>query len=161
MIEPESIFKAIIEILNINKGDYKLFTHRPALSYNELLAVQKETGFVGTEGKCLVIKVDYRFVVYVTVQGEKADLERIKEISGASKIRLATNEELRENFAALPGCAYPFGFSTDVSIFVDPVVYDQKWFLFSPAVPTATIQIRGSDLKKVFHRLPNRIVEIS
>ena len=56
MIDPENIYLNLVELLDNYKVDYKLFSHKAALSYDDLAEVQKETGFIGTEGKCLVLK---------------------------------------------------------------------------------------------------------
>ena len=47
------------------------------LTYEELEAVQKEAGFFGTEGKCMVIKADNKFIVYVTTFGKEINLSII------------------------------------------------------------------------------------
>jgi len=153
-------YQKLIELLDTNKVEYKLFEHRAALTYEDLAAVQKETGFFGTEGKCMVLKADDTFIVYVTLQGKRTDMSAVKQDLHASKIRLATPEELKEYFGAEPGCAYPFGFDKSIRIFIDPNVYKQEWFLFSPVLPTRTIQAKGEDLQKVFSTLKNSVTEV-
>jgi len=160
-MEAREIFQEVINLLAANHADYKLFSHRSALTYDDLAAVQKETGFFGTEGKCLVLKVDNRFIVYVTIQGQKLNFKRVSEILGVATIGMATVEELDNYFSAEPGCAYPFGFAADIDIYVDPVIYQQEWFLFSPVLSTKTVQVRGADLKRVFSSLPNRVTEVT
>lgn len=160
MINPEETYLELIKLLDANSVEYKLFTHRVALSYEDLEKVQKETGFVGTEGKCLILKVDDKFVVYVTLQGQRVNFESVKQTLAVNKIRLASPEELKEYFGAEPGCAYPFGFSKDIDIYVDPRIYETDWFLFSPVLPTKTVQARGNDLKQVFSHLENRVSEV-
>ena len=54
-----------MELLDTNNVEYKLFSHKAALTYDDLLKVQQETGFEGTEGKCMVLKADEKFIVYV------------------------------------------------------------------------------------------------
>ena len=66
--------------------------------------------------------------------------------------------ELKEYFGAEPGCAYPFGFDESIKIYVDPTIYDQEWFLFSPLFATKTIQVRGSGLRRIFFNLKNKTV---
>ena len=161
MINQEPCYKNLISILDANDADYKLFEHRVALTYEDLQAVQKEAGFVGTEGKCMVLKSELGFIVYVTLQGKRVDLERIKNTLGAKKIRLALTKELKEYFGAEPGCAYPFGFSEQVDIYVDPNIYKQEWFLFSPVYPSKTIQVKGADLEKAFSSLKNKVTLIT
>lgn len=161
MIDSEKTYLNLIRLLDESKVNYKLFTHKAALTYEDLAQAQKESGFFGTEGKCLVLKTEKRFIVYVTLQGQRVNFIKIKETLGINKIRLVNPEELKEYFGAEPGCAYPFGFSKDVDIFVDPTIYQQEWLLFSPVLSTRTVQAKGEDLKRVFDQLPNNIVEIT
>lgn len=159
MVDQNAIYQNIIDILDQNHTEYKLFQHRPALTYEDLALAQKEAGFVGTEGKCLVLKVDTNFIVYVTIQGKKVNFDQIKNNLNIKKIRLAIPEELMDNFGAQPGCAYPFGFDSKFKIYIDPAIYDQKWFLFSPLFPDKTIQVTGNSLKTVFQKLSNPVTE--
>ncbi len=161
MIDPNIVYENILALLKEHGVAHVLYSHRSALTYEELAAVQKETGFFGTEAKCLVMKSDDRFVVYITLQGKKVNFDRVKEVLGVRKIKLATPEELRTYFGAEPGCAYPFGFSVDVPIYIDPVIFDQKWLLFSPALSTHTIQAKGSDLRKVFDNIKNEVTIVT
>lgn len=160
MTNPEETYLELIRLLDENEVEYKLFSHKAALTYEDLEEVQKEAGFFGTESKCMVLKSGDRFVVYVTTQGNRVNFDAIKESLGANKVRLATPEELKEHFGAEPGCAYPFGFDKQYDIYVDPKIYEQEWFLFSPVVPTKTVQAKGADLKKVFDNLSNRVTEV-
>ena len=161
MVNSEEAYLNLIKLLDENAVEYKLFSHKAALTYEDLLEVQKETGFVGTEGKCMVLKIDEKFVVYVTLQGKRLNFDSIKEYLNASKVRLATPEELKEYFGAEPGCAYPFGFDSQHDVYADPNIYNQEWFLFSPVLPTKTVQAKGADLKKVFDNLENKVVEVT
>ena len=159
MVDQEATYRNIIRILDDNKAKYKLFNHKAAFTYEELQAVQKEAGFFGTEGKCLVIKTKDDFVVCITIQGVKINFPKLKEILNDKDIRLANSEELRESFGAEPGCAYPFGYDENINIYIDPRVYAEEWFLFSPLFPTKTIQVKGSDLRQVFSSLKNNTQE--
>ena len=148
MIDTDKIYNKIIALLDSSGAEYKLFEHRAALTYEELEAVQKEAGFFGTEGKCMVIKADNKFIVYVTTFGKEINFNLIKEKLNVNKISLASPEELKKYFGAEPGCAYPFGFN-------------ESFDLFSPLYPTKTIQVKGLDLKKVFENSGNNIEQIS
>ncbi len=160
MVDPNEQCKKLIKLLDDSRVEYKLFEHRVALTYEDLSQVQKETGFLGTEGKCMVLKADSDFIVYVTLQGKRMDMDLVKKVLSVSKLRLANQDELKEFFGAEPGCAYPFGFDKKYAVFVDPKTYEQEWFLFSPVLPTRTVQAKGSDLKRVFSSLENQIREV-
>ena len=159
VIDSVQIKDHMLDLMTQVGVEYKVFEHKPILSYEDAAEVQKEVGYVGTEGKSLVLKVDDKCIVYVTIQGKKVNFQAIKDELGVNKVRLATAEELQEYFGAQPGCAYPFGFNEEYSIYVDPIVYMQNWLVFSPCLPTFTIQAKGEDLKKVFDLLPNKVIE--
>jgi Ala-tRNA(Pro) deacylase len=161
MIDPNSVYENLINLLDLNKVEYKLFSHKEALTWEELAQVQKETGFFGTETKCMVLKAGEKLIVYVTIQGKRVNFNAIKEKLGVNKVRLSTPDELNDYFGAKPGCAYPFGFDTQYDIYVDPKIYEQEWMLFSPVVPTKTVQAKGSDLKKLFESLENKVQEVT
>jgi len=161
MVDQSIAYKKLISLLNNNQAEYKLFTHREALTWKDLEKVQKETGFFGTEIKCMVLKAGDKLIVYVTLQGKRVNFDAIKEKLNVSKVRLSTPEELSEYFGTKPGCAYPFGFDPQYNIYVDPLIYEQEWMLFSPMIATETVQIKGPNLKKVFNSLENKVQEVT
>ncbi len=160
MIDPQERFEKVIKILDEKKIAYKLFEHREALTYEDLEAVQKETGFFGTEMKCMVLRANENFFVYVTLQGKRLNIETISEVLRVKRVKLATAEELAEFFGAKPGCAYPFGFDENIPLYIDPTIYDQEWLVFSPVLPTRTVQLHGTDFKKIIENLPNKVIEV-
>lgn len=151
----------IIGILDAAGAEYMLYEHRPVLTYEDIETVARETGWKGTEAKNLVMKASDEFVVYVTMQGVRSDTKAMKKHLGVKKLRMATDGELEEHFGAQPGNAYPFGFGEDIHILIDPDVLEQEWLLFSPCRPSATVQVRGQDLEKVFQSLPNEVEVVS
>lgn len=161
MINAEEVKNTIVSMLDKNGVEYKIFQHKPIFSYEEAEEAKKETGFFGTEGKSLVLKTDDTFIVLVTIQGKKTNFDAIKQLLGVKKVRLASPEELQEYFGAQPGCAYPFAFDAKYQIFVDPTIYQQEWFVFSPCLPNFTVQAKGEDLKRVFTSLENKVQETS
>jgi prolyl-tRNA editing enzyme YbaK/EbsC (Cys-tRNA(Pro) deacylase) len=155
------IAEKITGILDAANAGYTLYEHRPVLTYDDIEAVAKETGWQGTEMKNLVMKAGDDFVVYVTLQGVRSDTKAMKKHLGVKKLRMATDEELAEGFGAEPGNAYPFGFDAGVRIMVDPAVFEQEGLLFSPCRPDRTVQVRGTDLQKVFASLPNEVETVA
>lgn len=159
MVDATSVKNKIITLLDERYVTYKLFQHKPILSYEDAENAQKKYGWTGTEGKSLVIKADDSFIIYFTLQGQKVNFDRIKTMVGLKKVRLASAEELEENFGAVPGSAYPFGFDEKFAIYIDPAVYKQEWVVFSPCLPTFTVQAKGNELQKVFTSLKNTVTE--
>lgn len=161
MIDPNTTCEKLIGMLDAHDVEYKLFTHKEALTWDELEEVQKECGFVGTEMKCMVLKAGDVFITYITLQRNRVDFDALKVARNGIKVRLASADELKEYFGARPGCAYPFGFDARVDIYVDPAIYEQEWVLFSPVLAAKTVQAKGSDLKRVFDSIENKVFEVT
>ncbi len=159
MVDPHAAYEEILRLLDDAATPYRLYHHRPVLSYEEAELARQEAGFEGTEGKVVICRVDDGFAVYVTLQGRRLRQRAMKQLLGVRKVRLATVDELRETFGAEPGCAYPFGFDSDIPIVLDRTIYDEEWLLFSAALSTTTIQLRGHDLRSFVGHLPNQTID--
>ncbi len=140
---------------------YTIFTHRPIRNYEDAELARQESGFSGSESKSLVLKSGDAIFVYVTLAGRRVDIKAMRTHIGGAKPKILTDEELAEKMGAEPGSAFPFGFGSEIPIYVDPEVYTHEWILISPAIPTETIQMRGSDLEKIYAGLENRIEEVT
>lgn len=128
---------------------FSVFTYRPIRSFEDAELARQESGFSETESKSMVLRSGDTIFVYVTLVGRRVDFKAMRaRIGGAKKI--LTDEELIEKMGAEAGSAFPFGFGPKVPIYVDPDVFLQDWILISPANPTETIRMHGSDLQKIY-----------
>lgn len=87
MVDVDQTYSKLISLLDSNNVEYKLFSHKAAFTYDELAEVQKETGFSGTETKCLVLKAGDQFMVYITIQGKRVNFDAIKSHLEVDKVR--------------------------------------------------------------------------
>lgn len=151
----------ILDALDRAGARYHQFVHRPVMNYDDAEQAREESGFTGTESKSMVLKNGDSYLVYVTLAGKRIDFKAMRVHLGGPKPKMVSDEELRTHFGAEPGNAYPLGFDADIPILVDPEVFAQEWLLFSPAVPTETVQVRGEDLRATYALLGNSLQEIS
>ncbi|MGC4105196.1 MAG: YbaK/EbsC family protein [Thermomicrobiales bacterium] len=151
----------VLDALDRAGATYHLFAHRPVMNYEDAELARQESGFTGTESKSMVLRSGDAFVVYVTLAGKRVDFKAMRAHIGGPKPKLVSDDELREHFGAEPGNAYPLGFDAAIPIYVDPEVFVQEWLLFSPAVPTETVQLRGADLRAVYTLLGNPLDEVA
>ncbi len=142
-------------------ADFSLFTHRPIRDYEDAKLARQESGFSGAESKSMVLKSGDATFVYVTLAGRRVDFKAMRAHIGGLKPKILNDEELIEKMGAEPGSAFPFGFGPEIPIYVDPDVFAQEWILISPAIPTGTIQMHGSDLQKIYAIIGNRIEEVT
>jgi Ala-tRNA(Pro) deacylase len=141
--------------------EYKEVTHAPVFSYEDAEKVREEHNLTGTESKSLFIRLkDGRFCMYVTTEGQRADLKLVKKVLG-SKPSVCSDEELTEQTGCLPKCACPFGHKPEISLIVDTRILECDRFIFSSGPPEKTIEIAASDLEKILAVTTNPIIRIA
>lgn len=154
-------YERIIALLDGLSIPYRTWEHRPVLNYDDAELARQEAGFDGVESKAVVCDTDRGLVVYLTTADKRMDQRAVKRLTGARSVRLASPETLMEQLGAVPGSAYPFGFAADIPIVVDPALYDLDTLLFSPALPTVTVQISGRDLRRILDAIGNEVLELA
>ena len=153
--------QTISDILKQHNVPHAQYQHGAILSYDDAEREKDIHGWNGTESKSVcLIGSDGSCVVYVTVQGKRADTKRLKELTGV-KYRLADEAELAYHTACVPGCVSPFGFPQSVTLAVDESVFGVGEYLFSPGIATKTIQMDSAFLKSIFSALPNRVLYLA
>jgi Ala-tRNA(Pro) deacylase len=154
----ESLYQNIIKLLNEHNIRFREYDHDPILSYNDAEKEKARFGWVGVESKNVFLKGnDKKYYLYVTIQGKRVDFSLLKSILG-TKVSIASEEDVRNVISCTPGCVAPFGFSEDITIIIDPSIYEFSDYLFSPGVTTKTIQTNIQDLKNLFTHLPNKVI---
>ena len=139
---------------------FKECTSEPVLSYEAAEKVRGDFGLTGVESKSLFLKgKNGEYYMYVTMEGERADLSKLKDALGI-KLSIASQNDLKERTGCEAYCAIPFGFPEDITIVVDSRIYESERFIFSPGPPTKTIEIESKYLHTIIQSLSNHIVEV-
>ncbi len=150
-----SLYPRIIQLLQDHAVPYSEFDHDPIVSYEDAEREKARLGWTGIESKNVFLKgANGKYCVFVTVQGQRVDFKKLKELLG-TKLEMASEDEVRDVISCVPGCVAPFGFSDDITILLDMGIFQHGDYLFSPGVTTKTIQANLADLKRVFESLPN------
>lgn len=151
-------YQTIVALLEKHQILYKEFDHPPILSYEDAEREKAIHHWEGVESKNVFIQgKSGKYYVFVTVFGEKVDFAKLKELLG-EKCSVGERSEVEKITGCVPGCVSPFGFSEDITIIVDPKIFEYRQYLFSPGVTTKTIQVNIQDLKPVFEQLPNVVL---
>lgn len=157
---PQDLYTRNIDIFKTLGVEYKECTSEPVLDYETAEKVMRECGLTGTESKSLFIKgKDGRYFMLITIRGEKADFDAIKEVVG-TKVSVASQDILKEKTGCEPFCAVPFGFPEEVSIIVDPKIFTTEKYIFSPGPTEKTVEISSADIPKILAYLPNQKFEL-
>ena len=152
-----SLYQNIINLLQKNNIQYQEFDHDPILSYEDAERERKKFNWQGVESKNVFMKgKDGNYYVFLTIAGQKVDFEKLKELIG-TRCSIASHEDVENIIKCVPGCVIPFGFAENITIIIDPQIFDHNQYLFSPGQTDKTIQINPNDLKIIFEKLSNKI----
>ena len=154
----EDLYSNIIALLNEHNISYREFDHDPILSYEDAEREKQRLGWNGVESKNVFLKgANGQYYLYVTTQGKRVDFSQLKELTG-TKTSIASEDDVRNVIMCVPGCVAPFGFCKEITIIIDPRIYEHTDYLFSPGVTTKTIQTNIQDVKSIFSCLPNKVI---
>lgn len=104
--------------------------------------------------KTVVLKSGERYVPMVIPASRRLDIRRAREALGDHHARLATEEEMREDFPGLELGAFPpvaslFG----TPAYVDPEVLEHETIVFAAGEQTESVRMRTADLFPEGHRI--------
>ena len=138
------MFENILEILQKNSIKYDLVEHPESKSCEDSKKFREEL---------------WKWVFYLvtTIWEKEIKARKFKKEFWTKDIRFATQEEITAVLDAVIWSIPPFGFkNSEIKIFVDKEIFSHKYFMFNPWIPTKTIRIETSDLKKIYDNLPNQ-----
>ncbi|MGG2094739.1 YbaK/EbsC family protein [Bacillus sp. S13(2024)] len=153
------MYEEVISLLHETNVLYEKFEHEPVLDYETDRIVRERLGLEGEPSKSLFMKTKSgTYYVFFTLEGTRLDMKQMKELIG-TRVSLCSSDELREKTGCLPGCVAPFGYTKDVTIIVDPSIYQYEKILISPGVPEVTISLSTAELHKLLSTCGNTVLE--
>lgn len=152
-----NLYNTIISGLKSNNIQYIEYDHDPILSYEDAEREKQKFNWEWVESKnVFMTNKKWKYFVFVTVQWEKVDFNKMKKITW-EKLSIASWDEVKDIIHCVPWCVAPFWFSDDIMTIIDNKIFTFDNYLFSPWVTTITIQLNPKDLKVVFEGLKNKI----
>ena len=164
IIDPSSKFKSVlpvssnqlIDLLNINNIEYKLYEHIPLFSVKESKSYQKKI-FPNDKNSCHIKNLYLRDkkknnYLIVCEQDRSVDLRLLKDKINSGRLSFGSHERLFECLGVFPGAVSPFcmlnGIKNNVKFYCD---YDLKRFkniYLHPFVNDRTICLNVNDLEE-------------
>lgn len=143
-----AVAKMLKEYLNKNKIKYEAKKHAEVYTAQEIAHAQHVPGkFLA---KSVVVKVDDKMVIFVMPSNLLIDMPRLKKLTGAKVLRLATEEEFGNLF---PGCEIgampPFGNLYNVPVCVDKSLTADEFIVFNAGTHKDTVKIKYKDFEKL------------
>ena len=153
-----SLYERNLSLLRESGIGFREVEHEPVLDYDAAARIRKRFGLTGKESKSIFLRLkDGRYGMFVTVEGKRADLKRIGNLTG-SRPSICGDEELIRETECVPKCVCPFGHKAEILLILDSEVFRYDKLLYSPGPPERTIEVATSDLERLIAVLPNTIL---
>jgi Ala-tRNA(Pro) deacylase len=138
---------SIHEFLREAHVPYTIVPHRPAFTAQEEAAATHVPGW--NWAKVVVCVVDGEPIEAVLPAPLQIDFDRLLELTGGSRIRLAQEEELIRFFPECEaGAMPPFGPLYGQAVFVDLALASEPEIVFNAGTHTEAIAMRWTDFAK-------------
>jgi len=142
------VLQSIITLLDTNDISYRLIHHEPTFTSEQSAAVRGEDLRIG--GKAILMKTGDDFRLLVISAELRVDSKAIKKHLGASGLRFATAEELRELTGLVPGSVPPFGRPIlPFELYADPSVFANDRIAFNAGSLTDSIVMSSADYRAI------------
>jgi len=140
--------KKLKEYLDKNKIKYVSISHSPVYTAQEIAA---STHIPGKElAKTVMVKLDGKMAMAVLPASYKVDFKQLKEVSGAKKAELATEEEFKNLFPECDvGAMPPFGNLYGMEVYAAETLAEDEKIAFNAGSHTEVIQLAYADFERL------------
>ncbi len=153
-----SVYENIRQILQRLDISCEEIDHQAVSGCEDSQHFRLQAGWSGASSKCILFHAMGRYYLVVTMAEKEIVARLFKKEFGTKDIRFAKLEELARWTGCEPGAVSPFGhIREELPYYIDEDIFKAEYFMFNPAVPTRSMRIRTSDLRKVYDALPNPV----
>jgi len=140
--------KKLLEMLESEQVDYRLFEHAPV--YTSLQA-SKERGVELRSGvKAMLVRTNEgKFVLADIAADRKIVFGKLEKLLNSKHVRFATRDEVLSITKCEPGSVHPVGRLFGVETYLDNSVLQNELVNFNIGMVTKSIQIKSQDLLKI------------
>ncbi|NIP81637.1 MAG: deacylase [Gemmatimonadetes bacterium] len=136
------------EFLDANRVAYDTIPHTTAFTTQEVAAAAHIPG--REVAKTVMVKVDDAMAMVVLPAPRQVDLGRLKEVTGADIIELASEAEFGDLFPNCePGAMPPFGNLWDMQVFVDQRLREDERIAFNAGTHTELVRMSYGDFERL------------
>lgn len=135
----------VTEHLQQQGSDFEVLSHQQAYTcVDEARALGIDAGEVL---KTVAVRVGSGYALMVIPASRRLDLHLVREAVGDNHARLATEDELRRDFAGYElGALPPLGALVSTRVCVDPEVLGHDTVAFAAGTQTESVKMRTQDL---------------
>ena len=158
-MEKYAVYENIKDTLVKAGVDYDEIDHGEVRTTDDSKEERAKKGWTtGTGSKNILFHAKGKFYLVVTIAGKDIKAKKFKKEFGTKDIRFAYEEELMANTGCKIGAVPPFGhFNEELPIYVDSKIFEEKYFMFNPAVHTKSIRVTPENLKRIYMNAKNSV----
>jgi Ala-tRNA(Pro) deacylase len=136
------------EFLDSHQVKYSTIKHSPAYTAQEIAAV---THIPGEElAKSIIVKLDGKMVMAVLPASHRINFNRLKQVTRANTVELASEREFEDLFPDCQlGAMPPFGNLYDMDVLVDKSLVDDEEIAFNACNHHELIRMTFKDFQKL------------
>jgi len=140
--------KKIRDFLDSNKIKYTIIEHSPAYTAQEIAAAAHISG--KEVAKAVMIKIDGEMAMAVLPASYKINFDRLKELLGTEKVRLAYEQEFLDTFPDCEvGAMPPFGNLYGMDVYVAESLSEDEEIAFNACSHTELIKMSFKDFERL------------
>ena len=129
-------YKKVVEMLNGLDIPFDIVEHEPALTTEQADSFIEEIEGIRTKTMFLTNKKKTAYYLLIMDDQKRLDMALLKELIGASRIRMASSESLFEKMSLPAGVVSPFALlnniDKDIHVYFDKEIMSEKRMSFHP-----------------------------
>ncbi len=149
------LYNQILHVLEVHGISYKKYSHDPILNYGDAEKEKWRHNWSWVESKnVFMTDKKWWYYLFVTIQWVRVDFEKLKSLTW-NKLSLASEDDVKKYSHCTPWCVSPLLLNLAITTFVDTDIFKYDSYLFSPWIPTETIELNPKDLRIIFESQKN------
>lgn len=146
------LYSEVVEKLEELAIPFEVVEHEPALTTEQADSFIEGIEGVRTKTMFLTNKKKTAFYLVIMDDKKRLDMELLKDLIGANRIRMASSESLFEKMMLPAGVVSPFGLlnnaDKDIQVYFDKEIMSEKRMSFHPNTNEKTLFLDRTDLLK-------------
>ncbi len=146
------LYSKVVEKLEELAISFEVVEHEPALTTEQADSFIEGIEGVRTKTMFLTNKKKTAFYLVIMDDKKRLDMELLKDLIGANRIRMASPESLFEKMSLPAGVVSPFGLlnnaDKDIQVYFDKEIMSERRMSFHPNTNEKTLFLDRTDLLK-------------
>jgi Ala-tRNA(Pro) deacylase len=136
------------EFLDFHNIKYLVMFHSPAFTAQGMAALTHVSG--KRLAKTVMVKIDGVLVMVLVPACERVDLDRLRILTGAQTVEIASEREFKDAFPDCEtGAMPPFGLLYDMPVFADGSLAEHAEITFSAGTHREMVRMSWHDLTRL------------